>query len=91
MTTHIIVLSKDEAWSEADRILTHDIEYDSVRSSKAGYPIYYSTSNDLEYVCDLNTRLEVNLADGSTVNIWIKERDIWKELTDAAKQMGYTC
>ena len=42
-------------------------------SERAGYPVYRSTENHLDYVCDLADRLEINLSSGKTVNIWIEQ------------------
>ncbi len=42
-------------------------------SERAGYPIYYSTASDVNaWISDLGNRLEVNLPDGKSVNIWIQ-------------------
>lgn len=48
-------------------------EHDASRSERAGYPIYYSTASDVNaWISDLGNRLEVNLPDGKSVNIWIQ-------------------
>lgn len=91
MAGHITVMSKNDAWIEADHLLSHDVDYDVYRSKQAGYPIYYSTWEDInEWVSDLGDRLEVNLADGTTVNIWVKEREILQELINKSREYGYT-
>ena len=46
---------------------------DEQSSSRAGYPVYRSAENHLDYICDLGDRLEVNLSSGRTVNIWIEQ------------------
>lgn len=67
------VTSKREAWQAADALMPTDYVIDEVRTAGAGYPIYYSTAAGVNaYICDLGDRLEVNLPDGSSVNIWVK-------------------
>jgi len=61
-----------EAWSIADSIISGDYIQDNNRSQRAGYDIYASTNGNQEYICDLGSRLEVNKADGTSVNIWIE-------------------
>lgn len=70
---HVHVNSVAEAWIAADKIIPNDYERDDGASVRAGYPIYRSTYEYLDYICDLCTRLEINLHDGRTVNIWIDE------------------
>ena len=65
-----------EAWSKADELFPTDYELDGQRTARAGYPVYYSTLDGCTaYICDLGDRLEVNLADGSSVNIWVKAEE----------------
>lgn len=67
--------SIQEAWNMANEIFPTDYEKDEESSKRAGYPIYRSTAEGrhYDYICDLNDRLEVNLADGSrSINIWIE-------------------
>ena len=71
MTKHIHVNSRDKAFIEADKYIKGDYEYDPVRSGRAGYDIYFSTSDRYEYISDLGDRLEVNMENGDTVNVWI--------------------
>lgn len=67
------VTSKRKAWQAADVLMPTDYEKDEARTAGAGYPIYYSTADGVNaYICDLGNRLEVNLPDGSSVNIWVK-------------------
>lgn len=67
------VTTKKEAWNAANNLFPTDYDIDITRTARAGYPIYYSTVEGvMAYICDLGDRLEVNLPDGSTVNIWIK-------------------
>lgn len=65
-----------EAWNKAGEIFPTDYELDGQRTAGAGYPIYYSTADGVNaYICDLGDRLEVNLPDGSSVNIWVKAEE----------------
>lgn len=74
------VRSKQEAWSKADVIFPTDYIKDDVRSESAGYDIYYSTAAGVHaWISDLGDRLEVNLATGETVNIWIEEEPAFAE------------
>lgn len=67
------VTSIKDAWAEANKIFPTDYEHDTSRSERAGYPIYYSTAAGVNaWISDLGNRLEVNLPDGKSVNIWIQ-------------------
>ena len=67
------VTSIKDAWAEANKIFPTDYEHDAGRSERAGYPIYYSTAAGVNaWISDLGNRLEVNLPDGKSVNIWIQ-------------------
>ena len=67
------VTSIKEAWTEVGKIFPTDYEYSTERSERAGYPIYYSTAAGVNaWISDLGNRLEVNLADSESVNIWIQ-------------------
>lgn len=59
----------NEAWNEVKRLIPDGVQLDKTSSNRAGYPVYRSTSDRLDYVCDLGTSLEVNLHDGNTVRI----------------------
>lgn len=61
----------NEAW-EIVRALTEGVTLDEKSSERAGYKIYRSADEYYTYVCDLGDRLEVNLANGKTLNIWIE-------------------
>ena len=68
------VKSKQEAWRKADIIFPTDYMKDNIRSNRAGYDIYYSTAAGVDaWISDLGDRLEVNMENGETVNIWIDE------------------
>ena len=60
------------AWKKVDEIFPTDYEYDLQRSKRAGYDVCSSTAEDhyYDYICDLGDRLEVNLSNGDTVNVW---------------------
>ena len=90
-TMHFIAHNEDQAWSMAEQFLSHDIDYDVCRSKNAGYPIYYSTFEGcMEWVSVLGDRLEINQADGNTVNIWIEEDSLLRNLVKKAQEFGYT-
>lgn len=68
------VNSKQEAWSKADEIFPTDYIKDDAKSERAGHDVYFSTAQDVNaWISDLGDRLEINLATGETVNIWIDE------------------
>ena len=82
------VKSKQEAWRKADVIFSTDYVKDDIRSSRAGYDIYYSTAQGVDaWISDIGDRLEVNMENGETVNIWIEEEPRFPEyqLEDALK------
>ena len=67
------VTSIRDAWAEVQKIFPTYYEHDTSRSERAGYPIYYSTAAGVDaWISDLGNRLEVNLPDGKSVNIWIQ-------------------
>lgn len=62
------------AWAEVHKIFPTDYELDNRRSQNAGYPIYFSAAEGVNaWISDLGNRLEVNLPNGESVNIWIEE------------------
>lgn len=68
------VNSRDQAWIEADKLIPTDYIKDEMKSEAAGCDIYYSTCDGVNaWISDLEDRLEINLATGETVNIWIEE------------------
>lgn len=70
------VANIEEAWGLADRLFPTDYEKDEERSSRAGYPIYHSTTEGMNaWISDLSNRLELNYADGKSEDIWIKQKD----------------
>ena len=67
------VTSIRDAWAEVQKIFPTRYEHDASRSERAGYPIYYSTASGVNaWISDLGNRLEVNLPDGKSVDIWIQ-------------------
>lgn len=62
----------NEAWAKVNEIFPTDYNEDVTASERAGYKIYRSSINHYDYICDLGDRLEVNLCDGTTVNIWVE-------------------
>lgn len=82
------VNSREQAWIEADNLFPTDYIKDEMKSEAAGYDIYYSTCEGVNaWISDLEDRLEINLATGETVNIWIEEEPQFKEyqISDALK------
>ena len=80
--------SRKAAWEVADSIFNTDYIKDDIRSTRAGYDIYYSTAAGVAaWISDLGDRLEVNLENGETVNIWIDEEPQFPEyqLEDALR------
>lgn len=65
---------KKAAWAIADELFPSDYVHDSSRSQRAGYDVYMSTFPGMDaWISDLGDRLEVNLPDGQTVNVWIED------------------
>lgn len=60
-----------EAWEAVEDIASADYTLDEIATSRAGYDVYTCPNGD--YICDLGNRLEINLASGHSVNIWIDE------------------
>ncbi|MCU7522815.1 MAG: hypothetical protein HF312_21700, partial [Ignavibacteria bacterium] len=89
----IKVTSKEQAWEEANKLFPTDYAKDEQSSKNAGYPVYRSTAADhyYDYICDLGSRLEVNLSTGETVNIWIEDsqevKDLRAEVESLKKQL----
>lgn len=81
------VSNMEKAWEEANKIFPYDYEKDEESSLTAGYPIYRSTASEhpQNWISDLGNRLEVNLEDGSSTNIWIEEQGEDVEVTVIAK------
>lgn len=64
--------SIQEAWDIVNTIFPTDYDENIQSSERAGYPIYRSTIEHYDYICDLGCRLEINLKDGNkTINVWV--------------------
>lgn len=87
--------NKEEAWKIVDKLFPTDYTKDEGASVRAGYPIYRSPINYYHYICDLNTRLEINLSSEidscskGTINIWIEDpvEEARKELARITKEL----
>lgn len=73
----LAVADRHEAWKLVTLLTRHEFVYDSFRSERAGYPVFYDTDIDSKaYVCDIGDRLEINYTDGKSQNIWFRFEDI---------------
>lgn len=81
------VSNKEKAWEEANKMFPYDYEKDEEGSAKAVYPIYTSTASEhpQNWISDLGNRLEINLENGSSTNIWIEDQGEDVEVTVIAK------
>ena len=82
--THYHVNSVSAAWAKVNEIFPTDYNKDENSSARAGYPVFRSSVEYYNYICDLGDRLEVNLENGETINIWI---DATEETEAAAAEM----
>ena len=72
--------NKAQAWEIVNEIFPTDYIKDDARSNRAGYDIYYSTAAGVDaWISDLEERIEVNLPNDKTVNIWIAESPKFSE------------
>lgn len=72
---NITVNSTKAAWNKVNEIFPTDYEHNTTYSANAGYNIYTSTNPEyIGWISDLGSRLEINLADGNTIIIWIDEQ-----------------
>lgn len=78
------VTSTLNAWKEAQKHITN-YEKDHEASKNAGYNIYKGENG---YICDLETRLEVNLDNGESFNIWIEEESHEPKTTKTEKYIN---
>lgn len=76
-----------EAWGKAVELIGKSLTKDESRTAVAGYPIYASEENPLEWVSDLGNRLEANTADGQSVCIWIEAEAEEKPLATVEKDI----
>lgn len=72
MESKITVKNQGQAWAIAKAMINDEIAIDKEATKGAGYNIYRGISADKSgfYICDLGTRLEVNI-NGKCKNIWI--------------------
>lgn len=82
-TTNYHVNSISAAWAKVNEVFPTDYNKDESSSARAGYSVFRSSVEYYNYICDLGDRLEVNLENGETINIWIDEA----EETEAAAEM----
>ena len=66
-----------EAWSIANEIFPTDYTKNESASERAGYDVYTSNLDGCAaWVSDLGDRLEINLDNGKTINIWIEAETV---------------
>lgn len=64
----------DQALEVAFRLFPYSsTTLDLERSENAGYPIYYAIEDENAYICDLNSRIELNYPDGRTEHIHVED------------------
>ena len=68
----ITVDSKWTAWKLVNELINTSYYKDDEASKRAGYDIYTCEDENI-HISNLDTRLEINYADGTTINIWIDE------------------
>lgn len=73
----------NEAWTMAAEIFPTPYHKDEQSSERAGYNVYRSDyfNRYYCYICELGDRLEINLDDGRTINIWIDPEDEREEIS----------
>lgn len=71
----IIVKNEREAWKLAAEIFGCSYELDKEASKRAGYAIYRGNTDVDCWISDLSNRIELNMADGSTICIWIEPEE----------------
>ena len=72
-----------QAWIEVHKLIDEDnLMKDYEATERAGYDIYRDYKEHYNYVCCLGDRLEVNLANGKSINIWIEHPESIKEYAD---------
>ena len=79
-----------KAWEMALKLIPGDYSKDKVASERAGYDVYVSDEH-IGWVSDLGDRLEVNTADGMTINIWIEPSKAFTEpeIADALRVIDH--
>lgn len=79
------VTSMNKAWEAAKEMAHTAFILDKDLTERAGYKVYKS-ADDKATISDLNTRLELNFANGETINIWIEE-----EAKTKNNKWNYSC
>lgn len=70
MTKSYTATTTSEMWAIANRLFPTDYEKEEKASANAGYPIYWSTAHGVNaWISDLNSCLELNMPDGSSIYI----------------------
>jgi hypothetical protein len=80
--------SREQAWQMANEIFPTDYAKDERASMAAGYGIYWSTADGVNaWISDLSDRIEINLPNAKSINIWIEEEPQFQEyqIEDALK------
>lgn len=85
-TTNYHVNSISAAWAKVNEVFPADYSKDENSSARAGYPVFRSSVEYYNYICDLGDRLEVNLESGETVNIWIDEAEEMEAAVEMPKK-----
>lgn len=76
MNANYAVVGIENAWNLANDLFPTDYIKDDERSANAGYPVYYSTADGVNaWISDLGCCLELNLPDGTSININIKVKE----------------
>jgi len=84
------VASRRDAWKIANMIFPTDYQRDNGASERAGYPIYYTTAVDMNaWISDLGSRLELNMPDGNSLNIWIDSQTQTEAYVHRDEVLGY--
>lgn len=73
-TEHFHVTSTNEAWGLATEVFGVSCSIDQTATDIAGYKIFRGNTDAACWISDLGNRLELNMSDGSTINIWIDQK-----------------
>lgn len=71
-----------QAWNKVSELFDGDFLKDYEASKNAGYPIYRSDKEYYNYICNLEDRLEINMPNGETVNIWVEQPNTIEEYAE---------
>lgn len=70
VTLHTHATDMNEAW-EIVHHLGGYFKLDRESTQRAGYSVFRHEELYYQYVCDLGNRLELNMENGDTINVWI--------------------